>query len=118
MLRLGLVFWFVMLQLANSAHASCGLDHCPIVLPDAEAEKIGVRIQLRPQITPFKLKGFKGNYGELFLSAEYRGLKSWVFGGTLPVVLLTVEGDTRAGLGNSIVYGEWRARFATDKSIG
>ena len=44
--------------------------------------------------------------GELFLSAEYRGLKSWVFGGTLPVVLLTVEGDTRGGLGNSIVYGE------------
>ena len=41
-----------------------------------------------------------------------------MFGGTLPVVLLTVEGDTRAGLGNSIVYGEWRARFATDKSIG
>ena len=45
-------------------------------------------------------------------------MKSWVFGGTLPVVLLTVEGDTRGGLGNSIVYGEWRASVSTDKSIG
>ena len=87
--------------------ASCGLDHCPVVRPP-DAPATNWRVQARTQFTAFKLDGFRGNYGETYLSAEYRGLKNVVFGGAVPLVLLTVEGDTRFGIGNSVVYGEWR----------
>ena len=72
MFRLLVVLCVLGLGVSSPALASCGLDHCPIVLPDSEQKKLGLRIQIRPH-TLRLLKGFKGNYGELFLSAEYRG---------------------------------------------
>jgi len=89
------------------ASASCGLDHCPVVRPQAE-EPVGVRLQTRAQHTGFDLGGVEGRYSELFLSAEYRALEGWSLGGNLPLISLEVEGESRLGVGNSVLYGEWR----------
>ena len=103
--------WVVLLVLlgvvSSPAQASCGLDHCPVVR-SPEQPSADWRVQARMHFTTFKLKGFRGHFEETYLSVEYRGLKNAVFGASVPLVLLTVEGDTRFGLGNSIVYGEWR----------
>ena len=93
--------WF-----ANQAAASCGLDHCPIVFEtdDDVPKPIGVRVQARTHITTFDFKGAKGHYTEWFLSAEYRGLKHWVFGANLPLVLLRVDGENQFGFGLSLIH--------------
>jgi len=79
---------------------------------------MGLRLRTQAQYTSFSLKGFKGDFSELLVSAEYRGLKNAVFGANFPLVVLTVEGDTRAGLGNSVLYGEWRANWSPKGSVG
>jgi hypothetical protein len=90
-----------------------------MVLPvDEGSSKVGVRAKAEARFTTFQTKGISGSYTEWFLSSEYRGLKHWVFGAQIPLVLLRADRETHFGLGNSIVYGEWRAFWNQKGSFG
>ena len=101
---------------AGEARASCGLDHCPIELPDKEY-KLDLRLQSKVQHTRFDLAGLEGHFTEFFLSAEYRGFESWTLGGNIPLIFLKVEEDEHTGFGNGVVYGEWSHALSEHSSI-
>ena len=108
-------------MMSGPAYGSCGLDHCPIVLPATEESgqsSLGIRLKLQTRFTTFHLKGRSGSYGELFLGGEYRGLKQWIFGGNVPLVVLMANQRVNGGVGNGVLYGEWHPVYGAKGTLG
>jgi hypothetical protein len=97
--------------LARAAHASCGLDVCPLDRPQpdtAVTPQVGVHVPTLFRVSKFSLDGDEGHYVETLIRSEYRGLPGWVFAAALPVVHLMVEHeDDHTGLGNAVLMVEW-----------
>ena len=74
---------------------------------------MNLRLQGKVQHTAFELNGNSGRFTEIFLASEYRGIPRWTLGGNIPLIQLDIEGDSHFGVGNSVVYGEWRLEAST-----
>lgn len=98
-----------MLFSAFATHANCGLDFCPRLAPGETATNHSASLLLKN--VAFNLDSGSGYYEELLARYEYNGIHSWVFGGSLPVMALTVNSKTPPensktshGVSNPLLY--------------
>jgi len=112
--RLGVSTALMTLLTTQTAKASCGLEHCPITRDPATGLPFTspYQLQARAQSTSFDIDQTKGHYHQIFVSGEYRGLKSIAIGFNVPLTRLTTPEESLSGLGNSVLYGEWRHVFS------
>ena len=93
-------------------HANCGLGYCPRRTPTETAPENSVSLRL--ENTAFNLDSGSGYYAQILPGYEYSGIHSWIFGGNLPIVALTVHSKTppnssktTPGISNPLVYASW-----------
>lgn len=108
--------------LVGTAHASCGLDVCPLDQPDpgaADASPVAVHVPTLFRLSRFSLEGEGGHYVETLVRGEYRGLSGWVFAVALPIVHLMIDdGADHTGLGNAVLLAEWDHALSPAWSLG
>ena len=89
------------------AAATCGLDACPYAPPVAgTSDALGLRAGAGTRVTGFSLDATSGLALETPLRLDYVGFGGWVVGASVPVIVLMLDGVTRAGVGNAVVSGE------------
>jgi hypothetical protein len=94
----------LVLVLAGSGWASCGLDGCAVVQP-GQTETLRVITQWR--YTAFDRDGVEGHYTQTVPRLEFVGLPGAAFGAWLPVVTLE-QGDLgTSGLGNGVLFAQF-----------
>ena len=97
-------------------HANCGLDFCPRLAPGETPTNHSASLHIKN--AAFNLDSGSGYYEELLPRYEYTGIRSWVFGGSLPVMALTVhsktpprDSKTTYGISNPLLYTSWYTRL-------
>lgn len=102
----------------RAAHASCGLDECPLIPPGPQtpagaAERPAIVVvppMFRYTSFSFTEMDMDGSYVEAIVRAEYRGLRQFVFAASVPLTVLMMNGETATGLGNAVALAEWTHR--------
>ncbi|GEM_PF-1817143 len=88
------------------AHASCGLDQCPIDAAPTSSDAPAVALRSHTRVSA--AAGATGAwYGETYVGALVLAPGSVRLGGSLPLVALSTPEGTVAGVGNAVVVVDW-----------
>jgi hypothetical protein len=104
----------LLLLAAQGLQAHCGLNFCPRD-EDVAGNRFTAGLALRQ--TGFDLADHGGQYTEVMPDFQYTRNGKLLLGANLAIAGLMVEGETRWGLENPLLYGEWRCFPGTDNRL-